>query len=74
MWRIVSLKAGYFCFALLVAFVCFLGYTHMCVVCMLSRVQLFVTPRIVAHQAPLSMKFCRQEYWSGLPFPAPAPV
>ena len=25
----------------------------------------------VAHQAPLSMGFCRQEYWSGLPFPSP---
>ena len=25
----------------------------------------------VAHQAPLSMEFCRQEYWRGLPFPSP---
>ena len=25
----------------------------------------------MAHQAPLSMEYCRQEYWSGLPFPAP---
>ena len=31
----------------------------------------FVTPWIVAHQAALSMKFSRQEYWSGLPFPPP---
>ena len=37
----------------------------------LSRVQLFVTPWIVAHQAPLSMGFSRQEYQSGLPFPSP---
>ena len=37
----------------------------------LSRVQLFVTPWTVAHQAPLSMGFSRQEYWSGLPFPSP---
>ena len=36
-----------------------------------SRVQLFVTPWTVAHQAPLSMGFSRQEYWSGLPFPSP---
>ena len=36
----------------------------------LSRVQLFVTPWTAAHQAPLSMEFSRQEYWSGLPFPA----
>ena len=28
-------------------------------------------PRTVAHQASLSMKFSRQEYWSGLPFPSP---
>ena len=30
-----------------------------------------VTPWTVAHQAPLSMGFSRQEYWSGLPFPPP---
>ena len=38
---------------------------------LLSRVQLFVTPWTVAHQAPLPMGFSRQEYWSGLPFPSP---
>ena len=37
----------------------------------LSCVQLFVTPWTVAHQAPLSMEFSRQEYWGGLPFPPP---
>ena len=37
----------------------------------LSRVQLFATPWIVAYQAPLSLGFSRQEYWSGLPFPSP---
>ena len=37
----------------------------------LSRVQLFATPRTVARQAPLSMGFSRQEYWSGLPVPSP---
>ena len=36
-----------------------------------SRVWLFVTPWTVAHQAPPSMGFSRQEYWSGLPFPSP---
>ena len=36
-----------------------------------SRVLLFVTPWTVAHQAPLSMGFSRQEYWSWLPLPAP---
>ena len=37
----------------------------------LSRVQLSATSRAMAHQAPLSMGFPRQEYWSGLPFLAP---
>ena len=37
----------------------------------LSRVLLSVTPWTVACQAPLSMGFSRQEYWSGLPFPSP---
>ena len=41
-----------------------------------NHVQLFVAPWAVApwtvaHQAPLSMEFSRQEYWSGLPFPSP---
>ena len=36
-----------------------------------SRVQLFVTLWTVAHQAPQSMEFSRQEHWSGLPFPSP---
>ena len=31
----------------------------------------FTTLWTVAHQAPLSMEFSRQEYWSGLPFPSP---
>ena len=37
----------------------------------LSCVWLFVTPWTTAYQAPLSMGFSRQEYWSGLPFPSP---
>ena len=37
----------------------------------LSCVQFFATPWTVAYQAPPSMGFARQEYWSGLPFPAP---
>ena len=37
----------------------------------LSRVQLFATPYIISYQAPPSMGFSRQEYWSGLPFPSP---
>ena len=37
----------------------------------LSRVRLFVTPWTVTRQAPLSMEFSRQEYWSRWPFPTP---
>ena len=37
----------------------------------LSRLRLFATPWTVTFQAPLSMGFSRQEYWSGLPFPSP---
>ena len=37
----------------------------------LSRIRLFATPWTVAYQAPLSMEFSRQEYWSGLPYPSP---
>ena len=42
-----------------------------CVLSRFSRVQLCATLWTVAHQAPLSMGFSRQEYWSGLPFPPP---
>ena len=37
---------------------------------LLSRVQLFATPWLCDYQAPPSMGFSRQEYWSGLPFPS----
>ena len=47
-----------------------LSYVCMCAVLgHFSQVQLFVTPWTAAHQAPLSMGFSRQEYWSGLPCP-----
>ena len=36
-----------------------------------SRVWLCATPEAAAHQASLSLGFCRQEHWSGLPFPSP---
>ena len=39
--------------------------------CELSCIRLFVTPWTVACQAPLSMGFSRQEYWSGLSFSPP---
>ena len=40
---------------------------HACALSHFSSVWLSVTPQTVAHQAPLSMVFSRQEYWSGLP-------
>ena len=39
----------------------------------LSRVQLLATPRTAAYQAPPSMGFSRQEYWSGVPLLSPSP-
>ena len=44
---------------------------HLCNARSLSHVRLFATPWTVARQAPLSMGFSRQEYWSGLPCPPP---
>ena len=58
-----------------------LSCNHICVIilpaslracmCVLSHVQLFATLWTIVHQAPLSMDFSRQEYWSGLPFLTP---
>ena len=39
--------------------------------CVFSCVQLFLIPWIIVRQAPMSMDFSRQEYWSGLPFSTP---
>ena len=47
------------------------GYLESAGVQSLSHVPLFATPWTVAHQAPLSTEFSRQEYWSGLLFPSP---
>ena len=44
---------------------------YACMLSHFSHVRLFVTPWTVPHQAPLSMGFLRQEYWSGLPLPSP---
>ena len=44
---------------------------ELCMLGHFSCVQVSVIPWAVAHQAPLSMEFSRQEYWSGLPFPPP---
>ena len=47
------------------------GCMHAWMLGRFSHVQLFATPWTVPHQAPLSMQFSRQEYWSRLPFPSP---
>ena len=53
-------------------FVCFFSFHLFSLIFpSLSRVRLFATPWTVAYQAPPSMGFSRQEYWSGLPFPSP---
>ena len=44
---------------------------HACLLSSFSHIQIFATPWTAAHQAPLSMGFSRQEYWSELPFPLP---
>ena len=50
----------------------YFGYTRSSEVKSLSHVQLLCDPRDSSlHQAPPSMGFSRQEYWSGLPFPSP---
>ena len=54
---------------LLKSILTYLTTVLMCV--LVTRVQLFVTPWTVACQAPPSMEFSRQEYWSDLPFPSP---
>ena len=51
--------------------VCVCVCVCVCVLSQFSRVQLFVTPRTVAHQAPLSMGFSRREHWGGQPCPSP---
>ena len=55
------------CFLLLIV----VNYLCACMPSHSNCVQLFATPWTIAHQAPLSMEFSRQEYWSGLLCPPP---
>ena len=48
-----------------------MSLSKLCVCELLSRVWLFANPWTVAHQAPLSMGFSKQNYWTVLPFPSP---
>ena len=44
-------------------------YETCAVLCRFNHIQFFATLWMVGHQAPLTMGFSRQEYWSGLPCP-----
>ena len=46
-------------------------YLHACMLSCFHPVQLFVTVWAIAHQAPPTMGFSRQEYWTGLPYTPP---
>ena len=49
----------------------YIGATLTLTLKLLTRVRLFTTPWTAAYQAPPSMEFSRQEYWSRLSFPSP---
>ena len=57
-------------------FIILLGFmlSSLCSVFLCYSVWPCVTPETAAHQAPLSLGFSRQEYWSGLPFPSPKSI
>ena len=68
-WRMCQLPI----YCLTVANLSFIVYSERVdsIVCVLICVHVFVISWTVALQAPLSMGFPKQEYWSGLPFPSP---
>ena len=77
-WRLIcnylSLEANDVIYGGMSVVLCVSVCVCLCVsvcVCSLSGTWLFATPWTVACQAPLSLGFPRQEYWSGLPFPSP---
>ena len=59
------------CVCVCVSCVCVCTRTHTHAYSVAQSCPLFATPWTVAHQAPLSIGFSRQEYWSGLPCPPP---
>ena len=75
LWGVCTLVSRYFCISgiVIIIILCIGLVIHVCVrvrAQLLSCVQLLVVPWTVAHQAPLSVGFSRQEYQSGLPFPS----
>ena len=59
------------CFCIIIIAAATTPLFMLCCAQLLSRIWLFATPWMVARQAPLSLGFSRQEYWSGLSFPPP---
>ena len=75
LWGVCTLVSRYFCISgiVIIIILCIGLVVHVCVrvrAQLLSCVQLLVVPWTVAHQAPVSVGFSRQEYQSGLPFPS----
>ena len=76
LWRDRKMSQNYVYRLLTVYSIIYLAILHFikystCLLSHFSCVWLFATPWIVACQAPLSMGFCRQEYWRGVPCPPP---
>ena len=74
LWGVCTLVSRYFCISgiVIIIILCIGLVVHVCVrvrAQLLSCVQLLVVPWTVAHQAPLSVGFSRQEYWCELSFP-----
>ena len=67
----ISLLFNFYTFGFQPEFQGYVGYKVEDMLSHFSHMQPFVTLWTVAHQAPLSMGFSRQEYWCGLPFPSP---
>ena len=64
-------KLGKECIEAIYCHPAYLTYIQSVRVQLLSRGWLCATPWTIAHQTSLSMEFCKQEYWSWLPFPSP---
>ena len=70
-WSIINLKCCVSCGYVAKRFSYTHLHIHILLFSLLNHVPFFATPWPVAHQAPLSVAFPREEYWSGLPFPSP---
>ena len=70
-WSIINLKCCVSCGYVAKRFSYIHLHIHILLFSLLNHVPFFATPWPVAHQAPLSVAFPREEYWSGLPFPSP---